>query len=285
MKNLSALSLQCPQCQKPIELSTPDALGCAACGAEYKRLQNGTLVFTEVHESITLDEVDRLKTIGKRFAKLYNVMIDLVSPVFPQPTFERRKFLKEINSPDAVILNLGSGASDFGDAVINVDFYPYAAVNVVCSIDSIPLQDNSVDAIVNIAVLEHVPNPQQVIAEFLRILKPGGQLYCFIPFIQGFHASPWDFQRYTKRGMEVQFKDFDVEWIHTVGPTSGMLWVVQEWIAMVLSFGSKKLHTLIWLLVMGLTWPLKFIDSILKFHPRAENIASGFSVRASKPIK
>ncbi len=253
------------------------------CSATFKVLPNGGVAFVDVDESFVTDGVDKLKSKVKRYPKIYNVLIDLLSPVYPKPTFERRRFLREASRKGLTVLNLGSGSSDFGPDVWNFDILPYETVDVVCSIDNIPLADCSVDAIVNIAVLEHVPNPDAVVKEFWRVLKPGGSMYCFIPFIQGFHASPWDFQRYTKKGFELRFKGFDIEWVHAVGPTSGMLWVFQEWMALLLSFGSKRLHTAIWVLMVLLTWPLKYIDVALGLHPKSENIASGFSVLAQKP--
>jgi len=61
-----------------------------------------------------------------------------------------------------------------------------------------------------------------------------------------------------------------------------MLWTLQEWLAITFSFGSKKLHMVIWLLVTLATWPLKHLDFFLHHHSFAENISSGFSVEAIK---
>jgi len=283
--SLDQLSFICPNCKQVIEYEEElTGIFCTMCQRTYPRLPSGGLAFIQVDDGAVTDDVDKLKSIAKRYSKFYNLLIDIISPVYPQVTFERRRLLKSLAGEGQVILNLGSGSSDFGPEVLNFDIMPYSSVNVTCSIDNIPIADDSVDAIINLAVLEHVPNPDDVIAEFLRVLKPGGTLFCFVPFIQGFHASPWDFQRFTKKGIEVRFKDFQVEWIHTIGPTSGMLWVIQEWLALVFSFGSKKLHTIIWLFLMLITWPIKFLDAILTFHPRAENIASGFSIKARKSL-
>ena len=55
-----------------------------------------------------------------------------------------------------------------------------------------------------------------------------------------------------------------------------MLWILQEWVAILFSFGSKKLHTILYLTVMCLTFPIKFLDYFLINHPMAKNISSGF---------
>ena len=101
--------------------------------------------------------------------------------------------------------------------------------------------------------------------------------------MQGFHAAPHDYSRRTKEGMKYLFRTFSkVSVTNGGGPTSGMLWVMQEWLAMVLSFGFKPLHTLWYLALMVLTFPIKYLDILLIKHPRAENISSGFWVVAQK---
>jgi ubiquinone/menaquinone biosynthesis C-methylase UbiE len=42
--------------------------------------------------------------------------------------------------------------------------------------ESIPLEDNSVDAVVGNMVLHHCPNPESAVKEMVRVLKPNGSL-------------------------------------------------------------------------------------------------------------
>ena len=246
-------------------------------------LKNNKYIFIPVEEEVVTDFLDRIKYKIKKFNKLYSFLIELISPVYPQPFFDAKKIIRnEIKGKNKVALNLGSGNSDFGDDLLNVDLLPYKNVDIICDIENMPFNDNSIDYIINIAVLEHVPNPQKVIAEIQRIMKPGGKLYCFIPFMQPFHASPYDFQRFTYEGMKHQFRDFEIIKLKPIGPTSGMLWTVQEWFALVFSFGIKPLHTFLYLLFMIITFPIKFLDILLQHHPMSKNIASGFSIECLK---
>jgi ubiquinone/menaquinone biosynthesis C-methylase UbiE len=43
------------------------------------------------------------------------------------------------------------------------------------------LRDNTVDAVVSIAVLQLIPNPAVALAEMARVLRPGGRLAVMVP--------------------------------------------------------------------------------------------------------
>jgi arsenite methyltransferase len=45
----------------------------------------------------------------------------------------------------------------------------------------LPLRDNTVDAVVSMAVLQLIPNPAAALAEMARVLRPGGRLAVMVP--------------------------------------------------------------------------------------------------------
>jgi arsenite methyltransferase len=45
----------------------------------------------------------------------------------------------------------------------------------------LPLRDNTIDAVVSIAVLQLIPNPAAALAEMARVLRPGGRLAVMVP--------------------------------------------------------------------------------------------------------
>jgi SAM-dependent methyltransferase len=153
----------------------------------------------------------------------------------------------------------------------------YENVDIICDIHDLPFNDASVDAIFNIAVLEHVKSPDLVLKEIHRVLKPGGKVFSVIPFMQPFHASPNDFQRYTLPGIEFLHNDFEkVDSGVYSGPISGALWIFQECISCLFSFGSPKLRDLLTIVLMCLSCPIKFIDIFTSELTNAQNLASNF---------
>lgn len=285
MHKLKSLHLSCISCKGKLQVDNRSAANytCVECKYEYLLDSECSLIIEELSTQDLSNSIDKLKHKFKRFDAFYHLLISIISPVYPSVNFKVSKWIKEQHSNGKLVMNFGSGNSKLGDNVVNFDFLSYPNVDVVCNLERIPLDDSSVDAAISIAVLEHVPNPQKHVSEIQRVLATGGHLYCFIPFMQGFHASPWDYQRFTGSGIKHLFGNFEIVRIFAIGPTSGLLWVFQEWFALVLSFGSKRLHFIFWTLLMLLTWPLKFLDALLEHHPQSENIASGFLILVRKP--
>lgn len=63
----------------------------------------------------------------------------------------------------------------------------------LCSQEKIPLEDDSIDAVVCHDVLEHVHRPDLTFAELHRVLKPGGKTYIVFPPYDGPASHHLDF--------------------------------------------------------------------------------------------
>lgn len=227
------------------------------------------------------DPLDRLKTLFKTFPRLYEMVISLLSPVLPN----RRPLHRFLASTSGVVLNIGSGNQRIAPHILNVDLFAYEHVDIVADIHHLPFRDGTVDGVMSSAVLEHVADPEAVVQEIHRVLKPGGHVYCLIPFMQPFHASPHDYQRYTLPGIRHLHRAFtELESGVAGGPVSGFLWMFQEWLATLFSFGCIPLRNILYLLIMSITWPLKYLDHPYRGLATATNIASSFYIHAIRPI-
>ncbi len=66
----------------------------------------------------------------------------------------------------------------------------------------IPLDDNSIDCVLCTEVLEHCPEPEDVLNEIYRVLKPNGIVFLTVPFLWPLHEVPYDNYRYTPFALE-----------------------------------------------------------------------------------
>jgi SAM-dependent methyltransferase len=68
--------------------------------------------------------------------------------------------------------------------------FAYTAIDYVSDAAAIPVPDGSFDAILCTEVLEHVPEPIEVLRELGRIVRPGGRLFLSSPLGSGLHQEP-----------------------------------------------------------------------------------------------
>lgn len=73
------------------------------------------------------------------------------------------------------------------------------------------ISDNSIENIISIQVIEHVPNLEAYISEVKRILKPGGHFLVIAPFVYNYHGSD-DYARYSRNYFERNsiFENFEI---------------------------------------------------------------------------
>jgi SAM-dependent methyltransferase len=65
-----------------------------------------------------------------------------------------------------------------------------------------PFEDKSFATVICNQVLEHVFEPEHLISEMSRCLKPGGKLLLTVPFVWDEHETPQDFARYSSFGLK-----------------------------------------------------------------------------------
>ena len=207
-----------------------------------------------------------------RRARLYDLGRRLVSSEYA-PVDHRARFLAGI--PDgAVVVEFGSGNRRLRPDIVNIDLFPFPHVDAAADITRSPLADESVDFAILDSVVEHVPNPQQVVEEVRRVLRPGGKLLCINPFLFPYHGYPAHYCNFTRDGMEFLLKDFtQASVVPHYGPTSAIINIVSEYVAVSVA-GEHRTASLAlrasMLLVIG--W-LRFIDRWLINAPHAHRLS------------
>lgn len=197
----------------------------------------------------------------------------------------RSNLLKEAReSTGGPFLEIASGHRRLSKDFVNLDLVSDPEVDIIGDACSLPFRGESFGLIWLEAALEHLPEPTAAVSEIHRALKPNGIIYVEIPFMQGYHADPGDFQRYTAEGLRRLFADFEIEWVRPCsGPASAFCYMGTSFFATLFSFRSRFLHKILFHYVFCyLFFPFKFLDRFLIGHPEAHRTAFGYALLARK---
>ncbi len=66
---------------------------------------------------------------------------------------------------------------------------------------ALPIASASIDHVLLLNVLEHLPRPDLCLQELNRVLEHGGSLTIQVPFLYPVHDAPLDFHRWTRYGL------------------------------------------------------------------------------------
>ena len=118
---------------------------------------------------------------------------DAVDPTgFNIPSLKARYLLQHLPESGHV-LEVGSGSGKMlrtlvahrpGLTVYGCDindWHPPEGIHFRLMTTDIPYEDATFDAVIVVDVLEHVPDPDHVVREIARVLKPGGRFVGFVP--------------------------------------------------------------------------------------------------------
>ena len=213
-------------------------------------------------------------------------LIDILMPPIPiLNIISKKKYELICNTIFGInnkILNIGSG--DFNGVgaklwkyskgnIINLDIQDGPNVDVVGDAHNLPFENNLFDTIVMQAVLEHLHSPDLALKEAFRVLKPNGYLYLEVPFLQGFHADPHDYFRYTQVGILKLTQNYGITVYKGVssGPFSTINWIIRDLLSNLTPF--KKFNLIVRFLISWIFFPLKYLDFLVINSKACERLA------------
>lgn len=135
---------------------------------------------------------------------------------------------------EGLVLDCGAGSRKYYyPNVVNFEIAKYPSTDVLGVGEVLPFKDNSFDALISLAVLEHVKDPWRCVSEILRVLKPGGEIICCVPFLQPFHGYPHHYYNMTAQGLKNIFGDRITVNRHEVPlsllPIWSLNWILNSW--------------------------------------------------------
>lgn len=204
----------------------------------------------------------------------------------------------------AVIVDAGAGEAWYKPLFVRARYlaldyavgdrtWDYSRLDCVCDLHAMPLKTDSVPFVLCTQTLEHVQRPQVVLSELNRILRPGGTVFCSLPFIgDAHHQEPYDFFRYTRYGVEYLFKSAcfaDVQITPIGGYNTLLVSLVQKGVYRCMErltgrpwFVRIPLRYALRLLLMVMRWANKLAWGRDRKNPDRYRYAMGFTVIARK---
>lgn len=149
-------------------------------------------------------------------------------------------FLKKYSSLyKGVLYDLGCGESPYkqfflkyADQYIGIDWadsFHDTKADIAADLNiSLPIASEVADTVVSLSVLEHLCEPQTMLNEAFRILKPDGRIVLQVPWQWWVHEAPYDFFRYTPYGLAYLFNKAGFVDV-VVEPQSGFftMWILK----------------------------------------------------------
>lgn len=285
--------LACPTCHGELAWRGVET-SCARCEAVYGVDEGVPVLFPltdegaaeEVYDAAPPGMLDRLPASVRGVAQ--RVRRALQPSLVFQSAAGRARIGEFVASrgPEARIVNIGCGRTDYGANVLNLDVFPAPTVDALATSEQLPLRSGAFEGVILEAVLEHVRDADATLLEIRRVLVPGGRAFIDVPFLQPYHPSPGDYRRYTEQGLRTRLEQLGFTVTSTgvsVGPASAFAWIGSHFLAMLLSGRSRRAYRLARVATDLLFVPVKYADAWLDRHPDATLIASGVWAVAELP--
>ena len=146
-----------------------------------------------------------------------------------------REILAVVESfPDGLILDCGAGLrTTYYEQIVNFEVEEYLSTDVIGVAEELPFEDETFDAVISVAVFEHLRDPFRCAKEIVRVLKPLGMLAFSASFMQPYHGFPHHYFNMTPSGARALFEDeLDIE-AQTVpiylNPVRTLAWFLRIW--------------------------------------------------------
>ncbi|MGH9324410.1 MAG: methyltransferase domain-containing protein [Vicinamibacteria bacterium] len=285
-------ALCCPECRNALRWDEEPC--CTGCGARFE------LTATGVPLLLTAQDRERFapllaETSGQQMEVLYarrtrsdwrQRLFRALSP--PAPVYHNPAEPPLPVTEGGLNLFLGGGGSRT-PGFVNVDLAPFFGVDLVANAGRLPFAGESCDSVACDALLEHVADPVEVVAEIRRVLRPGGYVRAVVPFCHPWHGYPADYQRFSHQGLRWLFRDLEClsQGMRT-GPTTTLLTVMLYYAKLVFPVhgGSLVRRWLNRVVVGAWSWgtaPLCYLDVWLNRLPEAHVLANHIYILAKKP--
>lgn len=218
-------TFRCPSCARVLR-DNPGSLGCTGCGEEYP-IRDGVVIFAQAQLS---SEEHRQREIFSHICRTTFEGFRGHEDYSPRAIqiWKKLRYLRRMAcAPGAVVVDVGCAQgfsarllrARYGAQVIGIDLSESVFVaarqdailglnNSYClaPAERLPLAGQIADFVICFDLLEHLPKPEEALAEFVRILRPGGWLLIHMPVRDDAYTFQWFLTRCFPRWTTAQLE-------------------------------------------------------------------------------
>lgn len=195
--------LACPICKSDVRLES-DQLTCVNCRMKY-RIDNGIPVMLNEKEIHKAQERDQRKYFDREFSTYQKYRLENWRTSYIKRIFDALEIKSSLENRDDLYLDIGVGGSGYtvieaakkGVKSIGIDLSSVGMQQakelareqgvenlcqfVISSAEDLPFKERTFSKISSIAVLEHLSDDKQAIAEISRVITERGRIFITVP--------------------------------------------------------------------------------------------------------
>jgi SAM-dependent methyltransferase len=261
--------LACPYCKTGVRRLMKD-FTCDACGRWYRHNGNAVdFLTTHLRSEFSITDTENVSDNG----------------------YDDRVTAAIEANPGKLFLDAGAGLKYRNyENVVHFEIVDYPSTDVLGVGEKLPFVNDSFDFVLSAVVLEHVKDPFACAREMVRVLRPGGELFCAAPFLQPRHGYPNHYYNMTREGLINLFDGLVVRaadvpnYLH---PMAAITWILRCY-AIGLppelrgEFTAMKVEDVLKLFPPGNAWDHPLITRLS--NDVREVIACGNFIHATKPL-
>ena len=295
MKVTKALQqrLTCPHCRSRLD-AREEFFACENCGNEYPVIAGIPILIDELISGFRISNYERPRprSHAEEAKRALRATLPAISMnLAARRNCERFREMLFRLSPNPRVLIIGGATAGAGTSelladkrieFVESDVAIDERTTLVCDAHVLPFADQTFDGVIFQAVIFYLQDYPRCISEIFRVLKPEGVVYSEAAFMEQVVGGEYDFYRFTLRGHEYQFRNFErISSGISGGPAMATAWSIQY---LLLSFTeTPAFRAAIRILCKCTLFWMKYLDLLLVNKRGAVDAAAGTYFLGRRP--